>query len=608
MLFDWQVQKLKGRERLFIEISAAEQNRLIDVAMGRKAPSKLILGGTVLNVYTGQLERADIALSGKRVAYVGPMEQSGLKLDEEIPTLDATGQVLVPGYIEPHSHPSQIYHPLTLAEKAGSLGTTTLICDNVVFFAEKNLSQVIHMMDQLKKSPVKFFWWARLDPQATLPDERKELFDQKRVEEMIGYDQVVQTGELTDWVSLLDGDEKMVSWITSAKNQGKKVESHAPGSSYQTLARLSAAGVTGDHESISCDEVFKRLRLGYMVSLRYSSIRPDLPDIMKELVRQENVPWHRLMMTSDGATPLCFKDGFVDYLIRLAIESGCPPVRAYQMATINPAVYYRMDEHLGGIAPGRIADINFLSSLNDPTPVKVMANGEVIAENGVFKEEKKLSRETVYAGMKWDMSSFEVKPEDLVIPDPGKKRFPVIQLINSVITKRSKEKVEVKDGKVYLPEDDERLFSFLIDRNGRWITHGLIRGFAVGIDGLATTNTGSRDILVLGRDPKAMAMAVNQVIRDQGGLVWIQDGKEKFYLPLPLLGIMVDLSLDDLIKRLEPFVDELKQYGFSHLDPLFTMTFLSSTHLPYIRLTSEGIMQVKKKKVEYPSSRLLELV
>jgi adenine deaminase len=441
-----------------------------------------------------------------------------------------------------------------------------------------------------------------------LPDERKELFDQKRVEEMIGYDQVVQTGELTDWVSLLDGDEKMVSWITSAKNQGKKVESHAPGSSYQTLARLSAAGVTGDHESISCDEVFKRLRLGYMVSLRYSSIRPDLPDIMKELVRQENVPWHRLMMTSDGATPLCFKDGFVDYLIRLAIESGCPPVRAYQMATINPAVYYRMDEHLGGIAPGRIADINFLSSLNDPTPVKVMANGEVIAENGVFKEEKKLSRETVYAGMKWDMSSFEVKPEDLVIPDPGKKRFPVIQLINSVITKRSKEKVEVKDGKVYLPEDDERLFSFLIDRNGRWITHGLIRGFAVGIDGLATTNTGSRDILVLGRDPKAMAMAVNQVIRDQGGLVWIQDGKEKFYLPLPLLGIMVDLSLDDLIERLEPFVDELKQYGFSHLDPLFTMTFLSSTHLPYIRLTSEGIMQVKKKKVEYPSSRLLELV
>lgn len=125
---------------------------------------------------------------------------------------------------------------------------------------------------------------------------------------------------------------------------------------------------------------------------------------------------------------------------------------------------------------------------------------------------------------------------------------------------------------------------------------GLLRGFAVGIDGMATTNTGSRDILVLGRDPEAMAMAANQVIRDQGGLVWIQDGKEKFHLPLPLLGIMVDLSIDELIERLELFIDELKQYGFSHLDPLFTMTFLSSTHLPYIRLTSEGIMQVKRRK------------
>lgn len=593
---------------MYIENSASEQNMLIDVAMGRKVPSLLILGGTVLNVYTGQLEKADIALSGRRVAYVGPIEQSGLKLDEEIPTLDATGQVLVPGYIEPHAHPSQIYHPLTLAEKAGSLGTTTLICDNVVFFVEKNLSQVIHMMDQLKKSPVKFFWWARLDAQATLPDERKELFDQERVEEMIRYDQVVQTGELTEWVSLLDGDEKMVSWITATKNHGKRVESHAPGASYQTLARLSAAGVTGDHESITCDEAWRRLQLGYMVPLRYSSIRPDLPEIMKGLVQKENVPWHRLMMTTDGATPLFFKKGFIDYLIRLAIDSGCPPVHAYQMVTINPATYYRLDEHLGGIAPGRIADINFLSSLNDPTPIKVMANGEMIAENGVYKEEKKLSRESVYAGINWDMSSFEVKPEDLMIPDPGKKTFPVIQLINSVITKRSKEKVELKDGKVYLPEEDERLFAFLIDRYGKWITPGLVRGFARGIDGLATTNTGSRDLLVLGRDPESMAKAANQVIQDQGGIVWIQDGKEKFYLPLPLLGIMVDLSIDDLIVRLELFVEELKQYGFAFLDPLFTLTFLTSTHLPYIRLTSEGIMQVMKKKVEYPSRRLLELV
>ena len=593
---------------MYIESSVAEQNLLIDVATGRKAPSLLITGGTVLNVYTGRLEKADIALSGRRVAYVGPIEQSGLKLDEDIPTLDATGQVLVPGYIEPHAHPSQIYHPLTLAEKAGSLGTTTLICDNVVFFAEKNLSQVIHMMDQLKKSPVKFFWWARLDAQATLPGQRKELFDQKRVEEMIRYDQVVQTGELTEWVSLLDGDEKMVSWITATKNHGKRVESHAPGASYQTLSKLSAAGVTGDHESITCDEALNRLRLGYMVSLRYSSIRPDLPEIMKELVQKESVPWHRLMMTTDGATPLFFKKGFVDYLIRLAIENGCPPVHAYQMVTINPAVYYRLDEHLGGIAPGRIADINFLSSLHEPAPVKVMANGEIIAENGVYKEEKKLSRESVYAGLKWDISSFEVKPEDLIIPDPGKKTFPVIQLINSVITKRSKEKVQLKDGKVYLPEEDERLFAFLIDRYGKWITPGLIRGFASGIDGLATTNTGSRDILVLGKDPESMAKAVNQVIQNQGGMVWIQDGKEKFHLALPLLGIMVDLSIDELIARLEPFVEELKKYGFSFLDPLFTLTFLTSTHLPYLRLTSEGIMQVMKKKVEYPSHRLLELV
>ncbi|MGA8943285.1 MAG: adenine deaminase C-terminal domain-containing protein [Thermoactinomyces sp.] len=586
---------------MYIKTSKEEQNLVIDVAMGRKEPSMLILGGTVLNVFTGELEKADIALAGKRVAYVGPIEKSGLKLDEEIKTLDAAGHILVPGYIEPHAHPSQVYHPLTLAEKAGSLGTTTLLCDNVAFFVQKELSQAIHMMEQLRESPVKIFWWARLDAQATLPGERARLFDLERVEEMIDYDQVVQTGELTDWQPLLDGDSKMAAWITAARNRGKRVEGHIPGASCRTLSRLAAAGLTGDHESITFSDVRERLKLGYMVTLRHSSIRPDLPLLIKELVQQKNVPWHRLMMTTDGATPSYFKDGFTDYLIRLAIQHGCPPVYAYQMVTINPAVYYRIDEHLGAIAPGRIADINFLSSLEDPTPIRVIANGEVIAENGIYLPEKKLSRERVFAGLNWDISSFAVKPEDLVILDQGKQRFPVIQMVDSVITKRAKEKVEARDGKIYLPENDERLFVFLIDRYGKWITPGLIRGFARGIDGLATTFTGSRDILVLGRDLQSMAKAANRVIRKQGGIVWIQEGKEKYHLDLPILGLMTDESIDDLIPRLELLVQELEKFGFSFLDPLFTFCFLSSTHLPYIRLTSDGVTLVNKKKTEWPS-------
>ncbi|MBA4601068.1 adenine deaminase C-terminal domain-containing protein [Thermoactinomyces mirandus] len=592
---------------MYIKTSKREQNLLIEVAMGKKTPSMLILGGTILNVYTGELEKADIALAGKRVVYVGPIEKSGLKLDEEIKTLDATGQVLVPGYIEPHAHPSQVYHPLTLAEKAGALGTTTLLCDNIAFFEQQDLSQVLNMMEQLKESPVKIFWWARLDAQATLPGERKRLFDFERVEEMIHYDRVVQTGELTDWHALLDGDDRMVAWITAARNEGKRVEGHVPGATCRTLSRLAAAGLTGDHESISFSDVWQRLKLGYMVTLRHSSIRPDLPRIMEELVQRKNVPWHRLMMTTDGATPLYFKKGFNDFLIRLAIQCGCPPVYAYQMVTINPAVYYRLDEHLGAIAPGRLADINFLTSLEEPSPARVIANGEVIAENGIYLPEKKMSRDCVYAGMDWDIATFEVKPEDLVIPDQGTRRFPVIHMVDSVITKRSKEKVESRDEKIYLPKDDERLFVFLIDRYGKWITPGLVRGFAREIDGLATTFTGSRDILVLGKDPQSMAKAANRVIQERGGIVWIQNGKVKYHLYLPILGLMKDDSIDDLIPQLEPLVQELEKYGFSFLDPLFTFCFLSSTHLPHIRLTSDGVIQVNRKKVEITSHQMVSI-
>ena len=118
-----------------------------------------------------------------------------------------------------------------------------------------------------------------------------------------------------------------------------------------------------------------------MTTLRHSSLRPDLPELIKGLLQWNGeIPWHRLMLTTDGPTPPYLRKGFVDYVLRTAMEAGCPPVRAYQMVTLNPACYYRLDEHLGAIAPGRIADINILSSLEEPVPERVVADGEPVAE------------------------------------------------------------------------------------------------------------------------------------------------------------------------------------------------------------------------------------
>lgn len=577
-------------------------SRIIDVAMGRAAPDLLLIGGRLLNVYTGRLEEADVAIAAGRIAYVGSLREAKIEPGGQTRIVDVTGRVLVPGYIEPHAHPFQLYHPVTLTEKVLPLGTTALVCDNLFMFSRMETKDFLSLADELSQLPVHLFWWARFDSQATLPDE-EEQFSHERVRELLFYPRVLQGGELTAWPSLLAGDGRMVRWVEDLRRMGKRLEGHAPGSSYKTLARLAAAGVTGDHEPISPEEVWTRLRLGYMTTLRHSSLRPDLPTLLEGLLQEGNVPWHRLMMTTDGPTPAYLRHGFVDYLVKTALDAGCDPVEAYRMVTINPAVYYRLDEHLGGIAPGRVADINVLSGLDQPTPVKVIAGGRVVAEEGKLLISLPSIDWSRYGEL---VSSFSWRADEehfTLFLEPGKS-YPVIQLINPVITRVTEETLPVCGGRVQFSPEDDRLLAHLVDRSGAWITRGVLRGFGRGIDGLASTYNGSGDLLVLGQRPDAMARAANRALEQGGGIVWIQGEAERFNLPLPIGGAMSDRTVDELITLTEELTRELKNFGHPFHDPIYTFLFLSSTHLPQARLTARGLLRIKDGRVLVPAERL----
>ncbi|MFC7440745.1 adenine deaminase C-terminal domain-containing protein [Laceyella putida] len=571
----------------------AEHQTLLDVVMGRKPPSRVIRGGQVLNVHTGRLEKKDIALAGRWIAYVGSLEESGLLFDESVAVDDANGRVLVPGYIEPHAHPCQIYHPLSLASKAVQHGTTALVCDTLPFFMQLETIELLTLFDELQSSPVKFFWWGRLDSQTLLnEDEAMTIFAKERVQSILNSPHVVQAGELSDWMPLLLGDKKMNACLLHARAQGKRIEGHAPGASYRTLSRLAALGVTGDHESITAQEIWRRLELGYMTTLRHSSIRPDLPELLQGLLQYDDVPWHRLMMTTDGATPAFLAQGFTDHLLRLALEQGVDPIHAYQMVTINPATYYRLDEHIGSIAPGRLADINLLSSLVEPTPLGVLNEGEWIRP--ATQAPTLPVKAQAWGG------TFQIAPDELIVAQTEEGTVPVINLVNAVITKLSLEPVPLSRDFRLLPDEDDRLAVFMIDRHGTWITGAYVRGFGRRIDAFASSYTCTHDLLLIGRDARAMAKAANHVLERNGGIYWLQDGEVRFELPLPILGTMSDLTVDELIPLCQGLVERLNEAGYTFLDPIYTLQFLSSTHLPQVRLTSAGVVNVKKKNVITP--------
>ncbi|MCP1124999.1 amidohydrolase family protein [Bacillus sp. 3103sda1] len=567
--------------------------KLIEVSRGKHPATIWITGGIVFNVYTGELERNNIVLYEDRIAYVGMREP---QIDEKTKIIDASSFTLVPGYIEPHAHPYQYYNLTSFGEFALSLGTTTLVNDNLIFYLNTDQKNLEYLMDYSSHLPIKNYWWARMDPQSNHPDMLAK-FTTERLVSLLSHKRVIQAGELTAWPAALTGDETILEGIAEARRLGKRIEGHNPGASSETLNALAALGVTACHEAINGEEVIRRLRLGMYATLRHSSIRPDLPGLIKDL-QELNFDFSsasRLMLTTDGSMPPFLQHGLMDYLIKISLDNGVPFHAAYRMATLNPATYYGLDQEIGGIAPGRVADILFLEDISKPSPVKVIANGQLVVTNGQLLKP--------FPACDWRQLQFEpmhiewrVQPEwlDMTAEHP---EVPVIEMLNAVITKSSLEALPLKQGIIELEARKGYCYVSLIDQKGKWVTNGILKGFADHLDAVATTYTASQDIVVIGQNKEIMVKAVNQLL-DQGGGTILMEGEETlFNLELPLGGKMSKLPMHELIVKTTGLVQLLKERGHQHIDPLYTMFFLTSTHLPAVRLTAEGVYSIKENAV-----------
>ncbi|SFJ81647.1 adenine deaminase C-terminal domain-containing protein [Thermoflavimicrobium dichotomicum] len=574
-------------------------SRLISVSRFKTPATTWIRGAKILQIYTGELRELNVVLFEDRIAYVGEKEPL---TDANTQVLDAEGFTLVPGYIEPHAHSFQIYNPLTLSEFALAHGTTTMLHDNLTFFLHLQQQEMEGLFEALQNMPIKNYWWARLDPQVN-QTEMMMRFTPERVKRTLQHPAVLQAGELTYWKELIDGDDSMISRMREARQAGKRIETHNPGASVETLNAVAAAGATGCHESINAEEVMRRVRLGYYTTLRHSSIRPDLADLIKDLLTAGCRFWDRMMLTTDGSPPFFHASGFTDECIRIAIEAGLDPVLAYRMASLNPAVYYGLDQELGGISPGRVADIVFLEDLRNPTPVKVMANGRIVAEDRTLT--------TDFPRVEWNR--FGMGPSSMMNPvvqpewfevSPPEGKVPVIELMNAVITRNRPESLPIINGKVKLADLPGYMYVSLLHRKGEWITAGVIKGFGE-LDALASTYSLSGDLVILGRDPVQMAQAANHILTNGGGICLYEKGELRYDLPLPLLGTMSSLDMNTLIEETTRFFTLMKASGYLFNDPIYSLLFLSATHLPKVRLTSQGVINVSDGKILLPA-RLLK--
>ncbi len=561
----------------------------ISVLDGKLSPTILLKNANYLNQVFRQWMKANIWIYKDRIIYVGERMPENIT-DCEI--IDCEGLYLVPGYIEPHAHPFQLYNPLSLAKYASQFGTTALINDNIVLLLNLEREKAFSFIGEMSTIPSCMYWWCRFDGQTEIEGE-EIIFSNADIKAWLDHDAVIQGGELTGWPKLIKGDDMMLHWLQEAKRLRKRIEGHFPGASEKTLAKMMLFGADCDHEAMTGKEVYDRLMQGYTVSLRHSSIRPDLPVLLDGLKELGITSYDKLMFNTDGSPPSFYENGMNDALIRMAIEKGIPVVDAYNMATINVARYYQIDHLLGNIGTGRIANINFLSDPKNPTPVSVLAKGKWVKIDDTIVDH--------YREIPW--ADFGLEPLHLdwdLTSDDFQFSMPFgIEMVNSVITKPYSISLDVQGES--LSEEHDESFLILLDKNGKWKMNTLVKGYAKKLSGLASSFSYTGDIMLIGKNKADMLRAFNRLKELGGGIVISEQQTIVREIPLPLCGIMSERPVEELIKLEKSLSAYLREKGYRFADPIYSLLFFSSTHLPYIRVTQRGIYDVMNKTVLFPT-------
>ena len=579
---------------------------LNSVAVGDKRATLVLKNCSLLSVYTREIiPKTQIAITGQRIAYVGP--DASHVLGPKTRIIDVNNRYVSPGFADPHLHIDQFVLPSEFAKKALLCGVTSLFSDPIDIVSVAGYKGFLEFLKIGESLPIRIFQMVPgglpVDPKfstgrsLTIPQQRS----------VIKHPCVLGLGEVFSWTKVTNREPETMNSIMTMLESDCIINGHTAGASGKKLNAYVSSGILSCHEPINFDQVLERLRLGMWIMIREGSIRRDLKEIIPRVI-SHGTYIDRLMFCSDGLDPLdIVKFGHIDHCVRESIKLGLDPIDAVTMATKNNFDYYNMGRDLGGIAPGKLADILVFNDLKSFKPDTVFVGGRLVVSGGrIVTPIKKRAipswiKDTVKLRRRRSISG-----RDLLVPsDQREVTANTIYMQTEIITKLGSVTLYPKDGHVSARPDSDVWKVAALDRTGRTGNHtiGFLENFGGDIGAFASTwSFHENDLIVIGSDDSDMATACNHLLKDHGGLVVVKDKKILASLPLPFAGIISTDPFDKVASNFEKInnviVDSGCNFSKPHLIPLF-LPFLA---LPSIRILSGGIVDVKKQMCIDPLS------
>jgi adenine deaminase len=572
-----------------------ETKVLMNTALGKEKADLVVLNGTLLNVYTGEfIEKCAVSVKGEKIAYVGKNVSDSI--GKKTVVIDASGKTVIPGLIDGHAHVAWLYNASEFLKYVIPGGTTTIITESMEIFPVSGYAGVLDFLDSLREQPVKFFATA---PAMVSISGLSRGVPVKIIRKILARKDVLGLGE-TYWQALLQDPDYLLPSFEEAIAAGKKLEGHTAGAGDRKLAAYVAAGITSCHEPINAKEVAERLRLGLCVMVREGSIRRELEAVSS--IKDSGMNLRRLALVTDGVTPKdLMEKGYMEYVVQKAVDLGFDPVSAVQMATLNVAEHFSIDNIVGGIAPGRYADMLVIPDPKTIRPDYVISKGTVTAEKGKMlvsprkHEFSKESTNSVHIPRELDAGDFETRCEKGSL----RKEVRVLDQITDLVTKEAIITLATVDGRINADTGADVIKVAAIERKnntGKMFT-GFLRGFGMKSGAIASSAAWDcADIIVAGANESDMACAVNRIRKIRGGCVVCDKEKILAELPLPVFGIISDTPVGILSSQMKEVNGAAAGLGVSFPDPMLTLVTLTGAAIPYLRICEEGLVNLKDGK------------
>ncbi|MEA2595419.1 MAG: adenine deaminase [Thermomicrobiales bacterium] len=558
----------------------AWRRRLV-AARGTGPADLLLVGGKVVNVFSGELEEADVAIVGNRIAYVGSFGRAW-------ETIDVRGKIIAPSFIDAHVHveSSLVWLP-EFARAVVPHGTGVVVTDPHELANVAGLPALLALREAARGLPLHLRFTAPSCVPASANESPGARFGVEEIAEVLRWPETVGLGELMNFPGVLSGDPEIAAKLRIS--HGRRRDGHAPGLRASAMQAYVGTGIGSDHESTTFEEAQAKLRAGLMIMIREGSSEHNLHDLLP-LVNDQTYP--RCCFASDDRDcHTLLHDGHIDQSLRLAISEGLDPIRAIRMATWNAADYWRLDG-IGAVAPGYEANLVVLDDLEQLKVAMTLFQGNVVARDGVLVGDLPASPAPDFL-----LHSVNVAPimlSDLRLA-PETARLAVEVIPGQIVTRVAQVEPIVEEGWAVADPSRDLLKLVCVERHhatGR-VGVGYVKGFGLKRGALASTIAhDAHNIIAVGTDDADILAAIATVADTQGGLAAVAEGLVLAHLPLPIAGLLSDRPLEEVAAAYDQLEGTARGLGSNLPSPFGLLAFMALSVIPAARVTDRGFLRV----------------